>query len=178
MSLRPNLGQIDTTDRASVGHPFNESRKVSRTTGTTSRAGSTWVLRSFHLQETNVIKTAFKFTIPIMPSFAAKSKEYVKDQSSLQRILDCRCPARNPVNAVAPPIQVVDRLGREREHGPTPWLTTRRRDGTRQDRTMLLRHLSAWTTLALWPYVTTPLFNVQLEPRILSNPFDPKYLNT
>ena len=73
----------------------------------------------------------------------------------------------------------MDRLGRdterEREHGPTPWLTAQQRSRTRRDRTMLhwhcvvlLWHLPAWTpatlTLALlsWHGLTgrpTPLTN-------------------
>ena len=51
-------------------------------------------------------------------------------------------------------ISTVDRLGRdterEREHGPTPWLTAQQRSRTRRDRTtlhcvVLLRHLPTWT---------------------------------
>ncbi|KAG6379741.1 hypothetical protein JVT61DRAFT_10276 [Boletus reticuloceps] len=40
------------------------------------------------------------------PSVAAKLHEYAKIQSGSQSILDCRCPARKPVNTVAPPIQL------------------------------------------------------------------------
>ena len=48
---------------------------------------------------------------------------------------------------------LLDRLGREtereREHGPTPWLTAQQRNGTRQSYAalcvVLLRHLPAWT---------------------------------
>ncbi|KIJ62128.1 hypothetical protein HYDPIDRAFT_176673 [Hydnomerulius pinastri MD-312] len=40
------------------------------------------------------------------PSQAAKSTEYLKNQSGNHRILDGRCPATNAVNTVAPPIQL------------------------------------------------------------------------
>jgi hypothetical protein len=40
------------------------------------------------------------------PSVVAEPSEYAKIQSSPQRILDCRSSARNPVNTVAPPIQL------------------------------------------------------------------------
>jgi len=42
----------------------------------------------------------------LTPSQAAKPSEYLKIQSSDQRLLDGRCAADNPVNAQAPPIQL------------------------------------------------------------------------
>ena len=59
----------------------------------------------------NVAYTAFRRTTTVTsksltPSRAAKSSEYAKIQTGDQRLLDCRCAAGNPVNTVAPPIQL------------------------------------------------------------------------